>query len=427
MAMNRKERLRQASQQRRAGEIPPIAPGSPLARNLEAGAELRQAGRLAEAAEKIENALALHRDHPRCLLELANLQRSQDQPAKAAMTLRKALRAAPRNAQLAANLGATLRDMGELDEALGAFRKAVAWQPSFPRALIELGVTYQALGEPREALAALRRSLALDGRQPNALGNAGLVELELGDPAAALADGEKCQKIDPRNTVAFAVRSFALRELGRTGEAAALVNLERLVLPLALEDFEGYGSVAEFNGDLVAAVTTHPSLARQPNRRTTRMGRQTGELGYAQDGPIAVLRDALDRAVRRYQQTLRGGESHPFLKCAPKTWRLSMWGTILGKGGHQEAHIHPQAWLSGAYYAQLPDSMKAGDGTQHGWIEFGRPPDYFDLKSEPALRLIQPQEGTVALFPSYVYHRTVPTITDATRISVAVDVIPLGG
>ncbi len=62
-------------------------------------------------------------------------------------------------------------------------------------------------------------------------------------------------------------------------------------------------------------------------------------------------------------------------------------------------------------------------GDRHaGWIEFGRPPEHIHCTVEPEVRLVRPEEGLMALFPSYFYHRTVPTESAGTRVSIAFDV-----
>jgi len=43
--------------------------------------------------------------------------------------------------------------------------------------------------------------------------------------------------------------------------------------------------------------------------------------------------------------------------------------------------------------------------------------------AEPELKLYQPKEGLMILFPSYLFHRTVPIETTEQRISIAFDVL----
>ena len=44
--------------------------------------------------------------------------------------------------------------------------------------------------------------------------------------------------------------------------------------------------------------------------------------------------------------------------------------------------------------------------------------------AEPEVRRIRPQEGRLVLFPSFVYHETVPFESQAHRISIAFDAVP---
>jgi uncharacterized protein (TIGR02466 family) len=103
--------------------------------------------------------------------------------------------------------------------------------------------------------------------------------------------------------------------------------------------------------------------------------------------------------------------------------RLSLWGTILKAGGHQEPHIHQTAWLSGVYYARLPEKIHCNDPSRSGWIEFGQPPARYPCKAEYPLECLCPREGMLVMFPSHLFHRTIPLRGDETRISFAFDLI----
>jgi hypothetical protein len=58
-----------------------------------------------------------------------------------------------------------------------------------------------------------------------------------------------------------------------------------------------------------------------------------------------------------------------------------------------------------------------------GWIGFGQPPEIYGLDQRPQ-KLVQPQEGLLVLFPSYMWHGTLPFIGDQYRLTAAFDVIP---
>jgi hypothetical protein len=85
-------------------------------------------------------------------------------------------------------------------------------------------------------------------------------------------------------------------------------------------------------------------------------------------------------------------------------------------------HIHPLGWISSAYYVQVPPEIVDSD-VQGGGIKFGEPD--IDLGDHgTARRAIQPTAGRLVLFPSYMWHGTVPFESDEPRMTVAFDVVP---
>ena len=69
----------------------------------------------------------------------------------------------------------------------------------------------------------------------------------------------------------------------------------------------------------------------------------------------------------------------------------------------------------------LPGAV-AGE-RREGWIRFGRP----GIPTRPPLEaqhFIKPEPGLLALFPSYMWHGTVPFSGDETRLTIAFDVVP---
>jgi len=107
----------------------------------------------------------------------------------------------------------------------------------------------------------------------------------------------------------------------------------------------------------------------------------------------------------------------------PARWRLASWAVVLDAQGHQGPHFHPDGYVSGVYYAKLPATMRPGDDA--GCIEFGRTADHIGGTREPLVEVRRPEEGLMFLFPSYLYHRTLPFEGAEPRICVAFDVLPI--
>jgi hypothetical protein len=92
--------------------------------------------------------------------------------------------------------------------------------------------------------------------------------------------------------------------------------------------------------------------------------------------------------------------------------------------GFHVNHIHPEGWISSALYIALPDEVR--DATDRsGHIQFGVPPIELGLALPPR-RIVKPQVGELVLFPSYMWHGTVPFTSAQPRITVAFDLVAQG-
>ena len=91
------------------------------------------------------------------------------------------------------------------------------------------------------------------------------------------------------------------------------------------------------------------------------------------------------------------------------------------KGGHLDAHIHEIGWLSGAVYLAMPETADPKEGA----FEYGTHGDqYPQLHDNFPTRYIKPAVGDIVLFPSSLFHRTIPFHAEAERICVSFDLKP---
>jgi hypothetical protein len=116
--------------------------------------------------------------------------------------------------------------------------------------------------------------------------------------------------------------------------------------------------------------------------------------------------------------------AHPFL--ARLTGRIAMagsWSVRLRAQGFHVSHIHPSGWLSSAFYVDLPPEIGAAGSGDTGKLMFGVPDAALGLDLAPR-RLVTPEPGRLVIFPSYVWHGTVPFDSTATRLTLAFDALP---
>ncbi len=220
----------------------------------------------------------------------------------------------------------------------------------------------------------------------------------------------------------LSLKAVAHNLLGQRDEARALIDFERFIRLRRFEAPDGYASLDDFNKTLVGDVCAHPTLQFERAGHATRNGRHTGNILIDADGAVKTLEEMIGSAVEGYLGEMTADPAHPFLADPPRRWHLSAWAVVMDTEGHQLEHIHPAAWLSGCYYAQVPDAIRAAGDDHSGWIEFGQPEQSLrsDISSETTIH--QPEEGLIVLFPSYFYHHTVPFTSTENRVSIAFDV-----
>ncbi len=388
------------------------------------GVMFQDLGRFDEAIEADQKAIALNAHHFGAWLGVGNAELARERPEAAIDAYTRALAIRPDHADAQSNLGVALHLVDRYADAADAFRKAIAIEPGRAELHSNLGDTLSELGQLKESIAAFSRSIELKPDHPHAYTNLSALQLGQNQTAAALATSEECLRHDAGNRSALALKAFALNELGREKEAAGLLDFERFVARVGHKAPEGYASLDEFNVQLAEYATQHPTLTYDPGSKSTRGGQQSRELLTESSGAIVSLEQLIRQSVTDYIAKHSGKKGHPYCASAPKNWRITAWATVLDAQGHQLSHIHPAGWLSGVYYVRIPPVVAASDDSHAGWIEFGRPPEDLHCKAEPLVRMYQPQEGTMYLFPSYFYHRTIPFESDEQRISIAFDVLP---
>ncbi len=180
----------------------------------------------------------------------------------------------------------------------------------------------------------------------------------------------------------------------------------------------------DFNAELGAYLEQmHPQTDAYPEQ-SLRGGTQTeGSLFGAGHALVEKLRTRVEEAISRYVAELPADDRHPFLSRRAGNFGYSgAWSSLLRDQGFHVNHLHPLGWISSCYYVTVPQETKDPD-TRNGWIKFGEPS--LDIQLENAIRrAVQPVPGRLVLFPSYMWHGTVPLRAPSARTTIAFDVVP---
>jgi len=402
------------------GEVaPPEEWATPILRR----ADLHQRhGQLKKAADLYREVLAHDRDNPFAQLGFAQLEIQSGRPHQA---LGMAEQVLARHSQLA--LAHKIRG-----EALFLMRHPQDAVPSLQQAASQghleaeyfLGHAWFALRDYGKAVETYQKVIA---RRPNYYPAANnLLAALLGSHRyGAAADHAAKLTADEWNARALAFQWIALVEAGRKEEAGELCDLDRLAKIETIAVPQGYESLAQFNRTLAETLASESSLTYEPADRTTRKGRQSGNLAASTAPAIQALNSVIRAAVERRLNDAAALGNHPFGRFHPRSYHMNSWCVVLEEEGHQAPHIHAGGWLSGVYYVEIPDDISADDADHRGWLTFGRG-DALWHRPETAVaeQPVFPAPGLLLTFPSFVWHNTVPLVSKKRRISYAFDIVP---
>jgi len=234
-------------------------------------------------------------------------------------------------------------------------------------------------------------------------------------------------RVAPDDQEAWAYLGTAWRLLGDAREHW-LCDYEHTIAFLEVPPPAEFTDLEDFLNTLTGVLNQYHRAGREPIQQSLRRGSQTaGRLFGRSDPVLQATQGALSATIQAWLQHWPKTQEHPFFSRNSGRIRYTgSWSVKLWQSGNHVSHIHPEGWISSAFYVLLPPSVNdasEADTTRAGWIHFGQPPDELELDLEPR-RWVRPKPGHLALFPSYMWHGTVPFSDDAPRMTIAFDMRP---
>lgn len=281
---------------------------------------------------------------------------------------------------------------------------------------------------PEEAMAIAKAGLQRDPNEHDLLRKLSEAALLAGQPVEALAAARHIALQNPFDQHAAAYMATTLRLLGETDAAREIYDYDRFVHQVELAPPPGHADLDSYHRALADALDKLHHAQNEPIYQTLRNGTQTHEGLFTRPGvdrTVVDLGTQVMEAAERFMATLPDMPGHPFVgrKGAKMEWSGS-WSVRLRGGGFHTDHIHPKGWISGVYYVDTPDCL-ADEEAKPGWIKFGE----YSRPVGPSLpweKAVRPRPGLLVLFPSYMWHGTLPTSGDQQRLTVAFDIAPAG-
>ena len=134
---------------------------------------------------------------------------------------------------------------------------------------------------------------------------------------------------------------------------------------------------------------------------------------------ISNLRKEFVKQINFYKEKYKSRDDY-FITRWPKKSKLFGWYIKLKKKGQVTSHIHEDGWLSGVFYLKIPRALKMNEGSINLSLQgFDYPYD----KSLPSINFA-PKPYDLILYPSSLFHYTVPFTSNEERHCIAFDIKP---
>ncbi len=151
-------------------------------------------------------------------------------------------------------------------------------------------------------------------------------------------------------------------------------------------------------------------------------GSQTaGNFLLADHPSTKIIKSIISNKIEEYRRYYSNSEEG-FIQHWPKNLVLHGWIIKINTGGSLSSHMHKLGWLSGSIYLKLEKKPQTNQGNivfdLHG---ADYPKDGAVFPSEE----YNIEKGDLILFPSSIFHRTIPFEANNDRVTLAFDIKPI--
>ena len=385
----------------------------PLLHNLY-GAILAKQFKLNKAITEYKKSIKFNSNYFEPYYNLGNLFMRYKLANDAIVNYEKVVKLKPDFLEAYIRLGNAYKYINKFDETIKTFKKLVEINPNFPGGHINLGAALQDAGCFEKAIPHLKKfGRASKARVLECLYSLKKFE-EYKNYQLELA------RNDPANIRASTISVFVSSQTD-------LINLNNF----CKKPFN-YISIKNIRNENFNRDSAWQNLLKdikevdefwEPSGKVTRNAYKTHDniFDYQQKN-IQKLKEIILNQINIFKKT-HSKNSDDFIKLWPKSFQLYGWHVRYKKLGHQTLHVHPDGWLSGVFYIKIPKERKKNEGAIKFSLHGFNYPIFSKEKKIPS-KYYLPKSGDLVLFPSSLFHGTVPCESEEERQVVAFDLRP---
>ena len=323
-------------------------------------------------------------------------------------------------------MGNALKDQKDYDAAISMYKKVIEFAPDFADSYNSLATSFQLKGVYEAAAENYNKALTIWGsisdtnlpkyRDCTAKLAECLYEMNKVDDLNGLI--LKAADEDPANIRLASLCSFITQQWKQ--ENVYPFCREPLKF-LKVSNIKGYFTSFEHFSKALINDLNNLSNTWEPADKTTRKGFQTKEILFeTKNKGLQKLKRIITKEINDYHALFKENSSI-FITHWPEDLKIKGWYVRLLEGGHQDSHIHPGGWLSGVVYLKTIDNPIENEGS----IEFGlHGYNYSIYNDNHPKKSHSPNIADLVLFPSCLFHKTIPILQKVERNVIAFDLIP---
>ena len=393
------------------------------------GASLQLNGDLDACVDTYKQVLMIDPNYVEAYNNIALVLLTKKDPNGAIENTRKAIEIKPGYANAYITQGHAHFDKGDLEAAIESYEMALKLQPDSVHAYNNLGIALREAGQYARAVEYF-----------DALNQPRFREMVAGDPTKhlfwfnAVSQALECLYLNGD----YSELQTRLQRLGESGDINRRVAAVSAYVSHQLDienphkfckkplDFFHVGNLGDYVTDLdgfienLLAEADQVNQVWEPQHGVTRVGYQTANTIFQAGTACAALEEILGKEIESYYSRF-SQEDCAFITMWPERYELKGWLARLVRTGYQRSHMHPAGWLSGVVYLKTIDKPGTDEGaiklSLHGY-------DLPIIKEDYPRKIHQPRPGEIILFPSSVFHGTIPFDEDTERSVIAFDLLP---
>ena len=392
-----------------------------------------------QAIEQFNKALNINPNIESTYNNLGNSYSSKGLLDKALNWYKKSLEINPRNFKTYNDIGNAYTNAGHNKKAIDFFKKSINLNPDFAENYSNIGSIYNKQGKIEDAI--LNFKLALE-KNPNLLFvnyNIAMILFNLNETKEAMKFFKESGYGDFQDRVLQCQYKLKLyKEFNQNLENQTKhLNTSRLVASLSSHAAINFKHENKYNfcknpldfiykekidNVIIKELAISINNIEIDNRHQGLLynGTQSsGNIFNNKDTVFDNLENIIYEIIDRYKMKFQN-ENCEYINRWPKITSIRGWFVKMKKDGFLKPHIHEGGWLSGVIYLKVPKKIE-----NQGMIEFGLDGhNYPKLHENFPSKIEEVSTNDIVIFPSSLFHQTIPFESEEERICIAFDINP---